>query len=104
VTSSPLPLPPFEADHVARMVAAQDAGDPVRAEQIRRHLVDEGATNPHESAVLESVTRASLLAKQMLDASDRASASVPALCSASAWSICSAWAGTGRGTRPDPPR
>src|SRR2546428_13268747 len=68
VTSSPLPLPPFDQDHVDRMLAARDAGDYARAEQIRRHLVDEGTTEPGETEILESVTRASLLARQMLDA------------------------------------
>jgi hypothetical protein len=68
MTSVP-PLPDtFETTQASRMAAAHDVGDHAQVEQIRRHLVTEGSVDSADAARLDAVSRASLVAKEMIDA------------------------------------
>lgn len=63
------PLPnTFEVTQARRMSAAHDAADPLEVERVRRHLVAEGSTDATEAAHIDAVSRASLLAKDMIEA------------------------------------
>ena len=68
MTSVP-PLPDtFETTQASRMAAAHDVGDHTQVERVRRHLVTEGSVDSDDAARLDAVSRASLIAKEMVDA------------------------------------